>query len=345
MRGPVPDVMLALIWVPFALAGHLVEGDSLVLPRLVAAVMFLSFAHQPLTLPFVYASPWRLATHRRLFLWGPLVALGVILLFSQINMILVAVVGGLWNAEHTLMQRYGITRIYGRRAGDELGSIEKTMLVGWFLIPLLWVVARGNLRHVVEQFGAGTVSGSAATILARMSGEARIALPLVILAATYLTVRWLAAQRPDRLRGGANPGKWIYLASTAGLFTVAIIDPVAGLMGFVGSHAIEYFVIVNQSIASEARHDGTLGRVARLRHGRSSFFGLYLAAASGLFVVLYWWAPPRILLVTVLTIGALHFFYDSFIWKLRKPAVAASLDVTRPAGSAGPRPLVTNPAG
>jgi hypothetical protein len=345
MRGPLPDVGLALSWVPFALAGRLVEGNSLALQSLVTAVMFLSFAHQPLTLPFVYASPWRLATHRRLFLWCPLVALGVILLFSQINMVLVAVAGGLWNAEHTLMQRYGITRIYGRRAGDQLGPVEKTMLVGWFLVPLLWVAARGDLRHVVDQFGGQTVSGRAATMLARLSGEARIALPLVILAAGYVTVRWLAAQRGDRLPGGASPGKWIYLASTAGLFALAVIDPVAGLIGFVGSHSIEYFVIVNQSVASEARHEGTLGRVARMRHGRAAFFGLYLAAASGLFVALYWWAPPRILLVTVLTIGALHFFYDSFIWKLRKPAVAASLDATRAVGADGPRPLVNSAGG
>jgi hypothetical protein len=124
---------------------------------------------------------------------------------------------------------------------------------------------------------------------------------------------------------------------------VAVVDPVAGLIGFVGSHSLEYFVIVNRSVASEAQHAGTLGRVARLRHGRVSFFAVYLAAASGLFVVLYWWAPSRVLLVTVLTVGALHFFYDSFIWKLRKPAVAASLDATPVEDRV--RPLAATPAG
>ncbi len=321
IRDPASDAALALLWVPFALGAHLAEGDAPLLRATVAGVMFLSFTHQPLTLPFVYASPWRLASHRRLFLWSPLVALVVVGVFSQVSMVLVAVVGGLWNAEHTLMQRYGITRMYGRQAGDGLGPLEKAMLLTWLVIPVLLVAARGQLPHVVEQFGTGTVTGSAATILARMSAQARIALPILALAAVYLTVRWLRAQR----RLGRNPGKWLYLASTAGLFALAMVDPVAGVIGFVGSHSVEYFYVVKRSIRSEARYDGLLSRVARARRGALCFFVAYLAAASALFVALYWLAPARIVLVTVLTIGAVHFFYDSFIWKLRKPAVAASL--------------------
>jgi hypothetical protein len=30
------------------------------------------------------------------------------------------------------------------------------------------------------------------------------------------------------------------------------------------------------------------------------------------------------------TVGALHFTYDSVIWKLRKPAVASSFAIARP---------------
>jgi len=232
------------------------------------------------------------------------------------------VVGGLWNAEHTLMQRYGLSRIYGRRAGDEQGRVEKAMIVAWFLIPLLSVAARDQLNRVVDRFGQGSVDAGAARILARLSPEAAVALPLVVGAAIWLMGRWL---RQERRHGVFNPGKWMYLASTAGLFAVALVDPVAALVGFVGSHSIEYFVVVNRSIASEASCDGALGRVSRRPHGRAGFFVAYLAAATTLFFVLYDLAPARVLLVTVLTIGALHFFYDSFIWKLRKPAVAASL--------------------
>ena len=130
---------------------------------------------------------------------------------------------------------------------------------------------------------------------------------------------------PQSRAARPNPAKWTYLASTGVLFLVAVVDPLAGLIGFVGSHAIEYFVVVNRSVAGEASHPGALGAISRLHRGPAIFLAVYLASATGLFLVLYDLAPTRVLLLSILTIGALHFFYDSFIWKLRKPAVAASL--------------------
>jgi hypothetical protein len=292
--------------------------------------MFLSFTHQPLTIPFVYASPWRLATHRRLFLWSPLAVLSVVAVSSRLSLVLVALVGALWNAEHTLMQRYGLVRIYGRRAGDDQGLLEKCMLIAWFLIPLLWVTARGEIDGTASRFGAATVDSSAATILAHLSVQARAILPFALIATGCLTARWFAVERRS---GRSNPAKWTYLASTGALFLVAVVDPLAGLIGFVGSHAIEYFVVVNRSVVGEASHPGALGAISRLPRGPALFLTVYLASATGLFLVLYNLAPTRVFLVSALTIGALHFFYDSFIWKLRKPAVAASLAPAR-------RPLV-----
>src|SRR5579864_4527246 len=83
ISGPVADGALAFSWLPFALVAYSVETNGTLLRSVVGAVMFLSFAHQPLTLPLVYASPWRLSTHRRLFLVCPVVALTVVVVFSQ----------------------------------------------------------------------------------------------------------------------------------------------------------------------------------------------------------------------------------------------------------------------
>jgi hypothetical protein len=118
------------------------------------------------------------------------------------------------------------------------------------------------------------------------------------------------------------------------MFTLAAWDPVAAVVGFVASHSIEYFVLIDRSISSEARHPGPLGHLVRRRQGRLIFFSCYMAAAAGAFVALYHLAPASLLLVAVLAIGAVHFFYDAFIWKLRKPEVAASL-VGRPLKTAG----------
>ena len=114
------------------------------------------------------------------------------------------------------------------------------------------------------------------------------------------------------------------------MLAAALVDPLAAVVGFVGSHAVEYFVVVHRSVGAEAAHRGPLAGLVRLPHGRALFFAAYAAGVSGLFVLLYRVASPSVLVVAVLTIGALHFFYDSFIWKLRKPDVAASLQRTRP---------------
>jgi hypothetical protein len=310
--------------VPFALAAHVAEaGGTTSLRLLYGSVMFISFVHQPLTLPLVYASPWRLATHKRLFLWFPFLSLIVIAVSVQVSLTLVAVVGGIWNAEHILMQRYGITRFYGRKAGDDQGPLERWMLVAWFLIPLLWIAARGDLRHVLDRLSSGSVDADAAGVLARLTTEAAVALVLVMLAAAYLTVRWLVNEH--RPGSGWNPGKSIYLLSTAGLFGLAFVDPIAAVVGFVASHSIEYFALVNRSVASERDHVGLLGRIAHRPHGQLAFFGGYVLVATVIFFLLYRAAPASVLLMAILTIGAVHFFYDAFIWKLRKAEVAASL--------------------
>jgi hypothetical protein len=322
----VPDAALALSWVPFAFAARLVEGGTGSLRALFAFVMFISFVHQPLTFPLVYGSPWRLATHKRLFLWFPLVALAVIAVSTQVSLMLVAVVGGIWNAEHILMQRYGITRMYGRKARDDQGPLERWMLVTWFLIPLLWTAARGELRHVLDRLSTGSVDATAAGVLARMTSEAAVGLAVIVVAAGYLTTRWFIRER--RAAPAWNFGKWLYLVSTAGLFGLAVVDPIAAVVGFVASHSIEYFAVVNRSVAAERRHPGPLSRIVSQRHGRLAFFTAYGVAVTGVFVALYGVAPATLLLVSVLTIGAVHFFYDAFIWKLRRPDVAASLAIT-----------------
>ena len=53
------------------------------LTALFAGVMFISFVHQPLTIPLVYASPWRLATHKWLFLSFPMGAAVVITVATE----------------------------------------------------------------------------------------------------------------------------------------------------------------------------------------------------------------------------------------------------------------------
>ena len=124
--------------------------------------------------------------------------------------------------------------------------------------------------------------------------------------------------RADR-RAGARPGR--------------------GLIAFVAAHALEYVVVVDRTLRSRyadaapsraasvqpavgaGRHpqaaDCPAGRILRdVRRRRP-------AAARR--------AAANVYLVVVYTIGLLHFLYDGFIWKTRRPAVAADFGVRPPA--------------
>jgi hypothetical protein len=324
IHTPAIDLALAFCWVPFALAAHLLEGSPGLLAVLVAGVFLLSFAHQPLTMGLVYGDPVQFAARRRLYLVAPLVFAVAILIGQAVSLTLVALVAGLWNAEHTLMQRYGLTRIYGRKAGDDHGGLEKPMLISWLVLAVIWVAAFVDVDAALQRVHLGATNARGVRILGQLSTGARwLVLPAVVVV-VVLSLRWWRAERS--LGAAANPAKHLYLAATAALIATIVIDPVAGLVAYVGSHALEYFVIVHRSLRGRA-DDAPVARATSSPGGRALVYTAYFAALAVLLAFTY---PPlggHGYAFVILFFGALHILYDGFVWKLRRPAVAASLGV------------------
>ena len=97
-------------------------------------------------------------------------------------------------------------------------------------------------------------------------------------------------------------------------------------IAYVGAHAIEYFVVAFKTTESRYReYDGSslLGRVARRTPGRLACF----AAVVGVALLAHARLDGSAYNVLLYTVGVLHFLYDGFIWKLRKPAVAAGFAI------------------
>ena len=327
IRNPAADVAVAFAWVPFALAARLCAGSDDALFVLLNATFVLSFVHQPLTLPLVYGDPGQLALHRRLYTWSPLVFAVAIVVGLWVSLALVAVVAGLWNAEHTLMQRYGLTRIYGRKAGQHEGGLEKAMLVSWLVLALVWVAADTGTPGRVEGLPLGRVNGDSIDRLLSLQPWAAALLVPVVAVVVALVAAWLRAESARARAGGANPAKLVYVASTAALFAVILVDPVSGFVGYVGAHSIEYFVIVHHALGSRFADGsgGALGQLMRTPRGRSRFLGGYVAAIAALVAIEKVGGNPDVYGFTVLFLGGLHVFYDGFVWRLRRPAVARGL--------------------
>jgi hypothetical protein len=323
IRGPVADTAIAWSWVPFALVARSLEGSVGPLRQLLAGVLVFSFLHQPLTLALVYGSPERFRLHRRVFIWSPLVLFVVVAAGTQLSLVTLAALGGLWNAEHTLMQRYGVTRIYGRKAGDDRGGMEKAMLASWLLLALVWVAADARTPGLVARVNLDQVNASAVSTLHHAGGPARLLLIPVLAAVTVLAGRWLAAETRAAER---NPAKHLYLLATAALFLTILIDPIAGFVAYIGSHAVEYFAVVHSALGRPSGEAGPLERVVA-RTGGTLFLGGYLAGVAGLLIAMNRWATPLQYTIVALSLGGLHIFYDGFIWKLRRPTVARGLAI------------------
>jgi hypothetical protein len=334
VHHPVVDVALAFAWVPFTCIGFLLErgGTGAELTMFVSAVFLLSFAHQPLTVALVYGDAEQFRLKRAVFTWAPLVFAVAVVFGFYVSFTLMAVIGGLWNAEHTLMQRYGVTRIYGRKAGQDDGGLEKAMLFSWLALALVWSAANTGLPARLGTLEIGQNNRDAFDVLVSFQPYAAVLVVPVVLAVLGLVAAWLwrEVRRPT-----VNPAKWLYLGSTAALFVAILVDPIAGVMGYVGAHAVEYFVIVHQSLgrrytSADEDHGAILGRAVRARTGRLGFLLIYVGIVTALVSVLARLGSPLAYFVVFFTLGGMHVFYDGFIWKLRRPAVARSFAIAEP---------------
>ena len=349
-----PDLLIALCWVPLWLAGHrLVAGhgahDDALLRSAVAGVFLLSFLHQPVTLALVYGDANQFRQRRRLFLWTPPLTVAVIIVAVALHLWIVIPIAAIWNTVHTLQQRYGLARIYSRKAGYGSARLDRWVLYAWMAAALLAVAANPGTLGLVQRVALDNVNGGGVHLLTDARPWAVVMLVPAAVTALWLTGALVRQELTQRARAGAaagdgvaggaamgggpggpanpaNPAKWLYQASSLLLIASIAVDPAAGFIAYVGAHAIEYFVVAyktTQSRYEESAGSSLLGRLAHRTPGRLAGFGAVVAVA----VVAHARLEGSVFNVVLYTVGVLHFLYDGVIWKLRKPAVAADFAI------------------
>ena len=127
------DALLTWCWVPFFLVGlaistHHGAAADRALGRLLTGVLLVSLLHQPLTLLLVYGDAGQFRLRRRLFTWAPPIALVTIAVGVGLNLWLLVPVAAIWNAVHTLQQRYGLLRIHARKSGYGNARLDRAVL-------------------------------------------------------------------------------------------------------------------------------------------------------------------------------------------------------------------------
>lgn len=324
LYGPLTDVLLGWSFLPVAVVVHLLGPNVTAVQTVMIGVFALSFAHQPLTLGLVYGDPMQRAAHRSLYRWAPAVATVAILVGMSVNLTLVAAVAILWNAEHTLMQRYGLMRIYGRKAGDTHASLEKPMLIAWLIAALAFIGAYVDHRDLAMRLGVDETNARGILLLEPLRLPAQVLFWSAAAISVWLASRWWRAERT--LGARASRPKHLYTLGTIVLVVVVMVDPIAGVGGYVAAHAIEYYAVVHRSLKTRRDH-APIARATRSASNRVAIYALYFALVGVFIATTMDLLDGKVYGFAILFFGALHILYDGFVWKLRRAHVAATLGI------------------
>lgn len=329
MHGPAIDMLIMALWLPFSAAAFVWLDSSARLAVVVGTTLLISLSHQPLTLGLIYGDPAQFAVAKRIFTIFPFVLLVAVIVGNHISLSLVGAIAGLWNAEHTLMQRYGVVRIYGRKAGEGQRSDEKPLLFSWLLFALVWGAADKRTPKLLDRVDLGATNESGVRVLQRFQATARWMLIPAALFVAVAAVRWW---RMEKAQVARSVPKYLYLGFTLALFGVMLVNPIVGIVGYVGSHAVEYVIIVHGALGSRysgrrsaPEAGGLVGRAVRSPLRSTGVILAYLLAVTLFLRAVTTWASADRASIVLLTVGGMHVFFDGFIWKLRRPVVARSL--------------------
>jgi len=318
LGAPWADQALVWAWVPFALLGAFLADR---VAAAVAVTYAFSYSHQLLTIPLVYGDGATFRSRRLVFTLAPVVVVVAVAVLWTEAFVALAIIGASWNVFHTLQQRYGLVRLYGRRVGQDRPGVERWLIFAGFATALTAAVASPRLG---DQFSSGVLDLGEPGMNTWTAGLLADARPVGALLAPVMLVLTIALGRrwwqQERVRPQNRAKHW-YLGSTMVMFAVAPFAPMAALLGFIGSHAAEYYVVVARSLRSRtaATPRSLLARVTAVLR---PWPAVVLFGVGAVWLV-YWSMTTSIgvaAFVVALSLSALHFLYDGIIWRVGRPA-------------------------
>jgi hypothetical protein len=336
----------------FALAPMLMFGNSKAdYIGIWAVVMALNFAHRHLSVPLVYTDTELLKQRPVVFALAPLLVVAVFvaepLLVADTTwnkmFLVIASVSGAWGVWHTLQQKYGILRMYA--AKSELPPAERApawldRLLVYGCVPL-WVAVVSTHYSKALTKGLPNLTMVTKPILQVARSPELSLMPVAMLIAAgsvtaFVAWEWKTQRFANRARLFMGLGTACLSAS------VLVFDPMKVVLAYSFSHSLEYFVFVwayeRRRFAQASAAPSLLGRIVRRPALAYLGFGLitglfYVACrhvgkdflhATGTYSLLgtpssrwiYYWGLSQ---------SMLHFYFDSFMWKMRSSVVRGNI--------------------
>jgi hypothetical protein len=253
----------------------------------------------------------------------------------------IAAVALVWNVWHVYMQKYGILRMYAAKSRAPAHAktpplVDRWLVFGW--LPLYFVWLGAHSRALVEKF-ADDIFPYLRPIIDGVQLVYPVALPLGIACAAASMGTW--AWYEWRATRFSNAPRLSMALGTSLLGAAVLWSPVKGYLAFGFGHAVEYTAFVwayqRRRYAAPLPHDPVLGRL--MRHPWLAYGAFFAVVGGGCLVFqfgkYFHWLDPHFapagttpgmwLYYWTVWSSMSHFWFDSFLWKMRQPQVRATV--------------------
>ncbi|MCA9396390.1 MAG: hypothetical protein KC649_04390 [Candidatus Omnitrophica bacterium] len=288
------------------------------------AVGILTMAHLVIVIVRSYLNPAVLKRFKKRLILGPAVLFTGMMLSSWV-LVLVFVVAVWWDVYHSSLQTFGIGRIYDLRAGNGAHAGRK-LDRGLNLLLYAGPVVSGltfweHVVHFKKFESVGTPLFGRIPAFA-MNYQRYLAWFLILSGSVYI-VYYLIMYRKLRTDGYRVSTQKIWLFASTGLCSVLTwgFNPF-GQAFFIMNlfHAVQYFALIWWSEGSNVT--GLLG-LQKIKRGDAAAFAVLFGSALlyGIWAKL-WGESSHLGFSILLTVSIMHFWFDGFIWSVRKSHVA-----------------------
>ena len=283
-------------------------------------ISVLTWAHLIAVVPRAYLNGDVFAAYRLRLTIVPILLISL-LMVSPTALIAAAVLAVFWDVHHAAMQNFGFARIYDMKAGNAPQLLRATDLrLNWALYvgPLAAGAALATHMDHLLKFD-GTTFQTLTTLPGIFAADHQ-GIRIAAIALYIAIIGWTMIDYARAMRAGYRlPAHKLATMVITGLVSIlawGFSPPAVALAAINLYHAVQYFALV---WTKESGHmTGKLGR------GNRGYAALFFFAGSIVFGLGYAAAGAgsiKIFLAPFIACSLLHFWYDSFIWSVRKRQV------------------------
>jgi hypothetical protein len=316
--APMLALLAVKLWLVIAALQSPVAGEQMASALLTFSII-ITYAHLVAVVPRAYLNPDVFAANRLRLTVVP-VALIMVVVLSPTMFALLGAIAILWDIHHSAMQNFGLSRIYDLKAGNAPERLRMTDLrLNWFLYVGPIAAGAGLMLHL---HALDRLNNTSLGAIARLPGLLEGKLSIIAVVAMSLWAGAIGMAVTDYSSAMADgyrmpPHKLALIITTGFVSLIAwgFSSPLVALVSINIYHAIQYFALVWLKEGA---------RMTALAPKRKWTAVVIFGCLCALFGIAYSFAAAanvKWLGGIFLACSILHFWYDGFVWSVRKRQV------------------------